>query len=61
MLENLRPYTTKGIPEMHVLPLDPMEVPSVTLNQGSNSVNFAAVFTDLKGYGAKTFQVQKIK
>lgn len=61
MLENLRPYTARGIPEMHVKPLDPMEVPSVTLNQGSNSMKFVALFTNLKGYGAKTFQVQKIK
>lgn len=46
---------------MHILPLDPLAVPSVTLNQGSESVNFRAVFTDLKGYGAKNYQVQKIK
>jgi hypothetical protein len=61
MLENIRPYTGKGIPEMHILPLDPIKIPAVTLNQGSDSVNFAALFTDLKGYGVKSYQVQKIK
>lgn len=61
LLENLRPYITRGMPEMNILPLDPLEVPSVTLNQGSESVNFRAVFTDLKGYGAKNYQIQKIK
>lgn len=47
---------------MHVLPLDPMMIPSVTLNQNSTgSVNFVALFTDLKGYGANNFQINKIK
>lgn len=61
MVENIRPHISKGIPEMHILPLDPMAVPTVTLNQGSRSMNFKAVFTDLKGYGAKNFQLQNIK
>lgn len=61
MLENIRPYTRRGIPEMHILPLDPIKIPAVTLNQGSGSVNFAALFTDLIGYGASNYQVQKIK
>lgn len=47
---------------MHILPLDPVMVPSVTLKQDSaGSVNFVALFTDLKGYGAKNFQMQTIK
>ncbi|XP_060862963.1 protein takeout-like isoform X2 [Metopolophium dirhodum] len=62
LLENIRPYISKGIPEMHILPLDPVMVPSVTLKQDSaGSVNFVALFTDLKGYGAKNFQMQTIK
>jgi len=61
-MENVRPYISKGIPEMHILPLDPVTIPSVTFNQNSaGSVNFNALFTDLKGYGAKNFQIQKIK
>jgi len=59
--EDLRPFVSKGIPEMHILPLDPMMVPTVTMNQGSGSVNFAVLFTDLNVFGAKTYQVQKIK
>ncbi|XP_025206644.1 protein takeout-like [Melanaphis sacchari] len=62
LMENIRPYISKGIPEMHVLPLDPIMIPSVTLNQNSaGSVNFIALFTDLKGYGGKNFQIHKIK
>ncbi|CAI6350439.1 unnamed protein product [Macrosiphum euphorbiae] len=62
LLEDIRPYISKGIPEMHILPLDPVTVPSVTLKQDSaGSVNFVALFTDLKGYGAKNFQMQTIK
>lgn len=62
LMENIRPYISKGMPEMHILPLDPMMIPSVTLKQDSaGSVNFVALFTDLKGYGAKNFQMQKIK
>ncbi|XP_060843533.1 protein takeout-like [Rhopalosiphum padi] len=62
LMENIRPYISKGIPEMHILPLDPMMIPSVTLNQNSaGSVNFVALFTDLKGYGGKNFQIHKIK
>ncbi|VVC38449.1 Haemolymph juvenile hormone binding [Cinara cedri] len=60
IFETLRPFTSKGMPEMQILPLDPMSVPSVTLNQGQGSVNFTALFTNLKGYGAKNYQVQKI-
>jgi len=61
-MENIRPNISKGIPEMHILPLDPVMVPSVTLKQDStDSVNFIALFTDLKGYGAKHFQMQAIK
>jgi len=62
LLENIRPYISKGIPEMNILPLDPMMVPSVTLKQDSAvSVNFVALFTDLIGYGVKNFQINKIK
>lgn len=62
MLENIRPYISKGIPEMHILPLDPLTVPSVTLKQDSSgSVNFVALFTDLMGYGVKNFQINRIK
>lgn len=46
---------------MHILPLDPIKIPAVTLNQGSGSVNFVALFTDLIGYGANSYQVQKAK
>ncbi|KAL5245198.1 hypothetical protein ACI65C_012608 [Semiaphis heraclei] len=61
MLENIRPYISKGIPEMHILPLDPLTVPSVTLKQDSSgSVNFVALFTDLMGYGVKNFQINRI-
>lgn len=61
MMNNLQPFFSKGISEMHILPLDPMTVPSATLNQGSRSMNFKALFTDLKGYGAKNYQLQRIK
>lgn len=62
LMDSIRPHISKVIPEMHVLPLDPMMIPSVTLNQNSaGSVNFVALFTDLKGYGGKNFQINKIK
>jgi len=61
LVEDLRPFISKGIAEMHILPLDPMVVPSVIMNQGSSSVNFEAIFTDLKGFGAKNYQVQKLE
>ncbi|XP_015370791.1 PREDICTED: protein takeout-like [Diuraphis noxia] len=62
LMENIRPYISKGIPEMHILPLDPVMVPSVTLKQDSaGSVNFVALFTDLMGYGVKNFQINKMK
>jgi len=62
MMENIRPYISKGIPEMHILPLDPMMVPLLTLKQdSSSSVNFVALFNDLMGYGVKNFQINKIK
>jgi len=62
LMEDIRPHISKGIPEMHILPLDPIMVPSVTLKQDSaGSINFVALFTDLKGYGAKNFQIKKIK
>ncbi|XP_050537909.1 circadian clock-controlled protein daywake-like [Daktulosphaira vitifoliae] len=61
MLETLRPYAVNGIPEMHVPPLDPISIPLITLNQGTNSVNFKAVFTNLKGYGGKDFQTKNVR
>lgn len=61
LFETLRPFSSRGMPEMHILPLDPIIIPSVTLNQGSGSMNFVALFTDLRGQGAKNYQVQKIK
>ncbi|XP_050422083.1 protein takeout-like [Adelges cooleyi] len=61
ILESLRPFAAKGIPEMHVPPLDPISVPVISLNQGTNSVNFKALFTHLKGFGAKNFELKNIK
>ncbi|XP_071440004.1 protein takeout-like [Hetaerina americana] len=57
----IRPYLLKGIPEFKIPPYDPLEIPVVTLSQGSGAVSYNATFKNLKAYGAKDAVVKDVR
>ncbi|XP_046392875.1 protein takeout-like [Ischnura elegans] len=57
----IRPYLLKGIPEFKIPPYDPLEIPVVTLTQGTGAVSYNATFRNLKAYGARDAIVKDVK
>ncbi|KAF2878655.1 hypothetical protein ILUMI_27514 [Ignelater luminosus] len=38
--KTVRPHVKKGVPELNIPPMDPLVIPEVTLQQGTNAVNY---------------------
>lgn len=49
--ETLRPYLKKGIPELNIPSFDPLRIPLITLQQGTDAVNYKVSLIDTKVYG----------
>lgn len=45
--ETVKPFLAKGVPEVSLPPLEPFNIPEVTLQQGTSSLNFKAVLKNL--------------
>lgn len=38
--ETVRQHIKKGVPELNIPPIDPLVIPEITLQQGTNAVNY---------------------
>ncbi|XP_075235679.1 protein takeout-like [Lycorma delicatula] len=57
----IRPYITKGIPELQIPAIDPLMIPMVMLEQGTQAVNYKAKLRNLKVYGLRNYQFNDVK
>nr|XP_018909208.1 PREDICTED: protein takeout-like [Bemisia tabaci] len=55
-----KPYIAKGVPELNIPSVEPLHIPMVTLEQGTQAVNYKAKLKDLKVYGLSHYKFQKI-
>ncbi|KAL3279160.1 hypothetical protein HHI36_016674 [Cryptolaemus montrouzieri] len=54
--DQVRPYLIKGVPELNVPPIEPFIIPEVTLEQGSNILNFKAKLNDIVVRGLSKYK-----
>ncbi|XP_045461512.1 circadian clock-controlled protein daywake-like [Harmonia axyridis] len=54
--DQVRPYLIKGVPELNVPPIEPFTLPEVTLEQGSNLLNFKAKLNDIVITGLSNYK-----
>lgn len=60
--QNTKPYFLKGIPEVGLPPMDPFELPVLTVNQTVNDlVSINAVCTNIKLLGYRNTVIDGIK
>ncbi|KAK3912597.1 Protein takeout [Frankliniella fusca] len=57
----LQPYITKGIPELNIPSVSPLNIPMVKLEQGSGAVNYKLKLTNLKIYGLGNYKFQQVR
>ncbi|RZF36644.1 hypothetical protein LSTR_LSTR012323 [Laodelphax striatellus] len=56
----IRPYITKGIPELNIPPIDPLMIPMVMLEQGTPAVNYKAKLKNLKVFGLRNYMFDNV-
>lgn len=50
-----------GLPEYNIPSIEPLVVPMVMLEQGTQTVNYKAKLKNLKVYGLSTYDVKEVK
>ena len=61
VLEKIRPLLIKGIPELNIVPLDPLVIPRMEYQEGSGNFKFKETVTKLKIYGLNKYVVRSVK
>lgn len=56
----VQPYIAKGIKELNIPPVEPLEIPMVKLEQGTSAVNYKATLTNIKIYGLSNYRFQHL-
>lgn len=59
-IEDLRPRLIKGIPELDIVPLDPLQIPRIEFSDGSGSFKLRHVLTNLTIYGLRHFNLRRV-
>ncbi|KAK9879052.1 hypothetical protein WA026_003867 [Henosepilachna vigintioctopunctata] len=54
--DQVRPYLIKGVPELNMPSIDPFTIPEVSLEQGSNILNFKAKLNDIIIHGLSNYK-----
>ena len=57
----LKDRIVKGIPELNMKPLEPLEIPSVKLEQTTKSLTFKAVLMDVKLHGLSNYEFTDVQ
>ncbi|XP_026280272.1 protein takeout-like [Frankliniella occidentalis] len=57
----LQPYIARGIPELNIPSVSPLNIPMVKLEQGTGAVNYKLKLTNLKIYGLGEYKFQQVR
>ncbi|XP_065162852.1 uncharacterized protein [Atheta coriaria] len=60
-IEELRPQLRKGIPELDVPPLEPLNVEDIIISRGVGQYHFMLNLTNVQVFGASYFELNKLK
>ncbi|XP_044728073.1 uncharacterized protein LOC123291738 [Chrysoperla carnea] len=56
----IRPYLKKGIPELGIPAIEPLHIPMVKLEQGTDAVNYKARLSNIVIDGLSTYQFREV-
>jgi len=54
------PFLAKGSPELNIPAIEPLIIPAITLEQGTQAINYKAVLTNLKIYGLSRYVIDDL-
>lgn len=57
--EKVRPYLANGVPELKIPSFEPFTLPQVVLEQGSQSLNFKAVLSNVTVHGLSKYKFSR--
>ncbi|KDR22094.1 protein takeout-like [Zootermopsis nevadensis] len=60
-IEDLRPKLIKGIPDLEIVSLDPLNIPRLEFNDGNGNFRFKQILTNVTIHGLGNFQLKDIK
>ncbi|XP_073985297.1 protein takeout-like [Rhodnius prolixus] len=60
-VEQIRPYLSKGIPELNIPGCEPLVLPEIVMNQGKGSVSVQSKYTNIKIFGPTNFKLESVK
>lgn len=53
-------YLAKGVPELNIPAIEPLHIPKISLEQGTQAINYKATLTNLKLYGLSHYKVEDL-
>lgn len=60
-IESLIPMLSKGVPELFIPPLDPLNIPEVTLEENSGAVVFSSSYRNISVKGLSRFGISSVE
>ncbi|XP_060517809.1 uncharacterized protein LOC132696792 [Cylas formicarius] len=57
--EKVKPFLAEGVPSLKIPPFEPFQIPKIELAQGTRSLNFKAVLTNVLAYGLSNYKFTK--
>lgn len=57
----VKPFLIKGVPELGIPPIEPFEIPQVSLQQGTQALKFKASLSHIKAYGLSSYKFSKFE
>ncbi|KAI4499871.1 hypothetical protein M0802_005127 [Mischocyttarus mexicanus] len=61
MLNHLKPYLSKGIPELELPPTEPLYIPELGMENGQGAVRVSALFSNITVFNANNFNITKVR
>jgi len=59
--DHLRPYLSRGIPEIKLPSIEPLKIPKMTMDNGNGAVRVRAMFSNITVYGATNYTILGVK
>lgn len=53
-------FTTQGIPELNLVPLDPLYIPRMEMKEGNGRFRFHQTLSNLNIYGLRNFEIKNV-
>lgn len=60
-IENLRPYLVRGIPELEIPSIDPIDIGDLLVAENTRQNGIQITAKDIKSYGSSAFRIRNIE